>query len=1307
MIIDPKKTIVLTAFVKKEEWTRADGKIEFTSFFAEKAAVEFMWHLDAPKKSLKTNIAIEYVPGKKIVSDLTLIMVPQDATFTFLITTPIAPLHKIRFHLKSTGALKNHAGRTEIEFNDMMVSSDLTIKFLTWDNFESVLTINTPIRNFEKTSLAISNKSAGNTMTVTASALLKGKTWTVTSLLKGTKIADVEYTLTITTPLTGWEKLVLALSNKGKPADMLSKAAITLVDKTVMVELTTRFVSVTDMHFGIAITTPFKKLEMMKVELTQKGTLSDMLTKLAIAVPAVAKKPAAVEFSAKIASLTNMEAKLSLKDYDIFATTVIPITLSVSNRGTTLKPLITTVSAQVGPKVYTLTNTLNFNGVTNMDGTLVLTTPIEKYERVGLKWANKIAEGMKEAMLEIEFQTDRKIVIDGHIKQEALADGKVKFETALTMTTPFAADDRAHFKLNFNGKLMDFDQIIIIELPKIRKTEIHLGHKLDLANRISHKAKFIIDCILFSTTHIDTTFSFKDNAVKFETKFQYGLKKGSYTLAAKLVRAEGITFELATAFTSAWTDPKSLEIALTFVMKDAKTKLTTMVKLNEVESLTVAFEHTPGFKCVLTVTQKFIKSLPTTTLATLDVKAALPKSLIKFVATVDGAPLTTLEFAHTYAREELTVRLDTTFKDLKANANVVISKPKDTILVKVDAAANDVKLVEFMTSYNKIEKVHAVTIKAVYKGKTLIDVVFKLNPEVTDAALEVVYAGENIFGLRGKLIEYNLEAHLAWLGAPLLDLYSEFSPKPLTFGILLRHKGELILNTKTALDMKDNALEAHIKWNDAPLIDIAAEIKTTPYTVALKLHYKGNMLIHTNNVLDLKAKTLKVMINVDPLLKMVLPTSESWITTVDGSMTKRRDLTTATVTLKKAEKTIILGFDMQKSGKIDLTMRPATLMVALRTSTINLAKNINADIVMEIKKNAGLIKTKLAASINKVEQLKTVIEITRASAVTTTAAEVFVLPLGVNSGANVKLTMTDATAFEIVLIANKANTKDTTLTLTGTFGMTSANLVFDLKAILPTRTMVLAINHARASRTIEQMVIFSWETGKKTGYSFTLSDRSKQGALIYTLNGEFTHPIRTIKYTTKVEVSPKKYFLSLDVLPDATQPTRKTSFTVDIMNDSYGEMINAKGKTTFSHPSLNRPLSMDLTLTLNRGKILMATGLVLSYSNNDRKDISASFRITKEADFHYMIVSEVKQPINFVEVRVRAIAKKTKQGLITATTTFSYLTAQRETKAITSTITLDVPTKTVEMKLETPTAEKKVTIVLVNDFTAEGRLVQL
>merc|ERR1712142_258986 len=161
--------------------------------------------------------------------------------------------------------------------------------------------------------------------------------------------------------------------------------------------------------------------------------------------------------------------------------------------------------------------------------------------------------------------------------------------------------------------------------------------------------------------------------------------------------------------------------------------------------------------------------------------------------------------------------------------------------------------------------------------------------------------------------------------------------------------------------------------------------------------------------------------------------------TVDGTLIKRRDLTTVSVTLKKAEKTIILGVDMQKTGKIDLTLRPATLKVALKTLTKNLAKNIDADVVMDIKKNAGLIKAQLAASINKVEQFKTAIEITRTSAVTTAAAETFIMPLGVNTGATVRLTTTDATDFEIVMIGNKANAKDTTLTFTGTLGMTATS----------------------------------------------------------------------------------------------------------------------------------------------------------------------------------------------------------------------------------------------------------------------------
>merc|ERR1719259_235609 len=87
-----------------------------------------------------------------------------------------------------------------------------------------------------------------------------------------------------------------------------------------------------------------------------------------------------------------------------------------------------------------------------------------------------------------------------------------------------------------------------------------------------------------------------------------------------------------------------------------------------------------------------------------------------------------------------------------------------------------------------------------------------------------------------------------------------------------------------------------------------------------------------------------------------------------------------------------------------------------------------------------------------------------------------------------------------------------------------------------------------------------------------LAERSKQGALIYNLAGEFTHPIRTVKYTAKAEASARKYLLALDVLPDATAPEHKTFFKVDIINDSNGEMLNLKADTIIGHPSLEKPL---------------------------------------------------------------------------------------------------------------------------------------
>merc|ERR1712228_168424 len=223
----------------------------------------------------------------------------------------------------------------------------------------------------------------------------------------------------------------------------------------------------------------------------------------------------------------------------------------------------------------------------------------------------------------------------------------------------------------------NFEGAVIVELPKIRKTEIHFSNKLDLTNGISHKGSFRIDCIFFSNTAIDTTLTFKDNTLTFETKFGYGFRRGTYTLTAKWTTADAITLELATALTSDWTDAKSAAVSFTFALKNTHLTLKTMLKLNEVDLLSVSFEHLPGFKCILALKQKIIKTIPETWEANLDVKIALSESQIKLTSTADGSPLISLEFKHTYGPEALTAKLVGSFKNLNAEGDVLINVPKD------------------------------------------------------------------------------------------------------------------------------------------------------------------------------------------------------------------------------------------------------------------------------------------------------------------------------------------------------------------------------------------------------------------------------------------------------------------------------------------------------------------------------------------------------------------------------------------------------------------------------------------------------
>jgi hypothetical protein len=1206
LTLDAKRSINLVAYMKKENWLRTEGKLELTSFLTPKITADFGWHITIPIGILKTNFALEYVPGKKITAELDMNLNKPDLEFTLKATTPFQPLKLLRYYIKSTGDLKNLNTHVERQLNDMLISTDIEAKLISFNDFELKVTTTSPIRTYEKTSYTI--------------------------------------------------------SNKGPLSDMLTKATLSLNGKEWAVEGITRLVDVKDMFFGLTVTTPLKNLEKIGMEMSHKGSLDNMVTKVTVITPKILKNPVVIELATKFVKITDMQVKLTLKGLD--ALEVEPLTIAVSNRGEALNPLLTIISVTYGPKVYTLTNTLKFQGITNMEGSLVLTTPIPKYERVGLTWANKMVEGKKEAKLIIEFQTEQRITIDGHIVKKGAT-----LETRLTILTPFAAFDKADFALDFTGTLNDFEGIVTLSLPKLRTMEIHFGNVLDLTAGIVHKASFRIDCIFFSTTSIETNFEMKGPAVKFEAKFGYGLKKGTYVLNAKQIKAENtVTFELDTALNTDWTEAKSA--ATTLVITTGPNpwvvKVVETLRFNGAELLTLSFEHKPtplGFNCALLLKQGIFTKLPKAFDLKSEIELSLPKSMIKLATAVDATPFISVDYMHTYEAATLTSKVVLGYKDGKAETNILISKPQDTLLVSVDALRNTKKIGNAVAELKlTAEKTFLLKVKAVLEGKTLVDINLRIKPDLTSAAIELSSRGSNIFGVRG-----GLRGHL---------------------------------------------LEAHLVVQDTPIMDVIAEFKTEPITVVLQIKYKGTKLIDTKTVIDTKARKFTAMLDIDNLIAPL--SRSSWVLTLNGNVERRRDMTVFVSELSLAAKTIRFEIARKASGKIDLTLRPATLVFDLKASTKNLPTDLDVNVVLNIKKNSGLVVTSLECTTlfdKRQEALRVNLEYKQVRNLMTTSATLFFSPLKIASGLNTKFERTDALTYEIALTTDLAKAKETTTTISGKLAIKNPGLVFEIKAALPTRTVTFEINHEWKASTLKHAVAFSWETGKSTGYSFTLIDRSKETSMVYQLDGEFTHPIRTVKYNAKIEKSPRKYLFDLNVLPDATKTERKTFFKVDITNESYGEMLQIKAITTFGHPSLEKPLAMTVSFTLNRGKILLATTVDIDYSKFDRKRISTSFRLVNDArdadSCKYSLVADVKQPANFVDVRATSAFEKTAAGMIHLATKFSYFTSQRELKEIDVKIDADVPAKKAAARVTTPSADRKVEVLLIESVTAEGRQARL
>jgi len=1327
LTLGPKRVIKFTTYVKKENWNHAEGKMELTSFFADKVAADFGWQVSEGEGIVKTNLALEYMPGKKITFDLDFMRRKTDLTFNVKMTTPLDPLHLIKYSIKSTGGLDNLKTHVEGQFNKMIVATDIAAKILSWKDFEMTLTTTAPIRNFEKTSIMISFKDTA-TLAAKATLLLKGQTWGLEIVSSKLNLNNMESSVTINTPLKNWEKTALVFTHKAtSPTEWLTKTSLLLNGKTWAVEGKTHFAGLKDMSFDIIIATPLKNIEKITLKLSHKGGLENMVSKVTFIAPTIKDQPLEIEIAARFAKLADMQAKITLKGIPIEG--AVPVVILVSNHGENLKPLLTIFSVTIGPKAYSLTSTLNFEAITSMDGSLVATTPIAKYERVGLTWSNKMANGKKDAKLVVEFQTEQRITLEGHIlKKDAT------IETHLTLTTPFAAFDKATFDLVLIGVPNNFKVTTRIALPKLRTTEVHFTHMLDLSKGIVHKTSMRIDCIFFSTTSFETTLELKAAALKFDAKFGYGLRKGEYSLTAKLTETEGMKFELGTTLKTDWTHAKSLAFTLMLAKAPKHVLIATTLKWNEVELLSLNIKHIPlatGGQCTLTLKQKLVTKIAETLTTTVHVEATLSKSMIKITTLANNAPLTLIEFMHTYETSKVTAKLILGFKTMKAETNILISKPTKTLLIQIVALKDEKKILDFITAYElTAEKIHALKIKAVYEGKTLVDILLKFKPEMKDvmvtveesgrkllgvrgnldpnmrtAAVSVEANGHNLLGLKGNIVGHKLEAHIILHDAPFIDLVTEFHQTPLTLIADLKYKGETLFVTKNVFELKQNSLEIHVNWNKAPLIDLKTEFRAEPYTLAIELKYLGKAILTTRNILDLKAKTISALLNIDPLLEMIIAKPTSWILSMDGSMVKRRDLTVFALDIKKADKLVHIELTTKTAGK--LSWNKLAVVADLKLTTKNIGKGFELSVVTDVKRSSGYLKSAIVIAINKVEYFKHMIEAKDASKIEFTT-EIFVLPLSINTAVSGELAVDKMTSFKLAIIGDKGKEKDTTIVFSGlvTPILNMRNFVLDFKTILPTRTMVLKIKNVLANKNLEHLVSFSWEAGKSTGYSFTLADRSKRGATIYNIDGEFTHPIRTVKYTAKAEISPRKYLFALDVLPDATLPERKTFVKIDIANESNGEMINLKTEATFGHPSLETPLALGITLTLNRGKILMATSMTLDYSKIERKRISSSFRIVKEP-LAYKLVAEVKQPANFVDVRINADIKKRADNMIEQTTSVSYLTSKRETKTVTFNILANLLDKKIEVRLTAPGADKKVTLSLLDKRTAEGRHVRL
>jgi hypothetical protein len=516
----------------------------------------------------------------------------------------------------------------------------------------------------------------------------------------------------------------------------------------------------------------------------------------------------------------------------------------------------------------------------------------------------------------------------------------------------------------------------------------------------------------------------------------------------------------------------------------------------------------------------------------------------------------------------------------------------------------------------------------------------------------------------------------------------------------------VVLNLK--IDLSDAFLSTQVIWKANPLIELLGQFKMEPLTAAIAIKYKGADLFESKNVLDIQKRQITLILNFDPILNMISPTTESWALHLEGSLVEKVDSCLIKIELGKGTQSIEIQVSVKKSGLdpspefsiTNLHIQPGIFQLNFKVAAVNISNNFELLSTMDIKKSANLLKISFSNVFNDREYLKTSFEYKVINTVVTAKTELFLQPLDIDSLLFLQWQMQDSLVYKAMLIVDKKNAAKTTYTITGKVDIEDTKAIFEFKSIVPTRTMFFNVYHDHANANITQKVDFSWTTGKVIGYSLHLKKDPKEYPINYIWSGSLVYPIRTLKLNGSIELSWEKYHIDLNYFPDFSVPEKRAYLNVDI-NNNFDAIVNSNMNVELGHFSFESPLALQAMLTVGSGEILFAHSVSLDYSKAIQNKMSATFGLINQSGrsnvLRYLLMSEIKHQPSFIDVVTSTTFAKTAADEINLESKFAYLASNGDKKVVEVTVAkTNLPNDVVEIRLKTPNADRKITASLVH-----------